>query len=60
MNIEQSPTYITLPEHAKPAWLVAPVRRTVISVYKAGVYSRASGSFKEGFGRMRLLAGVQV
>jgi hypothetical protein len=28
------------------------VRRTVSSVCKAGVCSRASGSFKEGFGRM--------
>jgi hypothetical protein len=32
-------------------------RRTVTSAYKAGVCSRASRSFKEGFGRMGLLAG---
>ena len=75
MDIEQSPTYIALPEHAKPAWLrairalppawlIAPVlvrslraKKIVTNVCKAGAYSRASGSFKEGFKRMGLLAG---
>ena len=32
-------------------------RTTIISVYKAGVCSRASGSFKERFRRMGFLAG---
>ena len=43
MNIEQSPTYTTLPEHAKPAWLHA-----IQALPPAWLIAPATGEVFEG------------
>jgi hypothetical protein len=43
MDIEQSPTYITLPEHATPAWL-----RVIRALPYAWLVAPATGEIFEG------------
>ncbi len=43
MNIEQSPTYVALPEHAKPAWL-----RAIRALPPAQLLAPATGKIFEG------------
>ena len=43
MDIEKSPTYITLPKHAKPAWL-----RAIRALPSAWLLAPAAGEVFEG------------